>query len=305
MKRVALVTGILAMALLLAGGLAFAQEVKYEIIKGEPGDEATKEIEVYRVVTPDAGGMSFGPGMMRGMMGDACCEWHGMSGGMMCGPGGAMSCGPGGAMSCGPGGTMSCGPGGAKMIKARVLGGPGMGGGMGCCGDGGGMMGGACGKLQKLGCICQYEKCAEMLELSKKQVASLKEIRMSSKKAAIRAMADVKIANLELDEILKGCCPDLVKVKAKISEIAQLKEDMCLAKVTALQKAQKVLTKEQLDKFESCRMGTCSKTAQSCMKTCVKKEQKACDKKVMIKKKAEMKEKMEQMEQMKEEMKEE
>jgi Spy/CpxP family protein refolding chaperone len=351
MKRIALITGILTVALLLSCGMAFAQEIKYKVIEGEPGEEGVKRIEICRTMSPDMGAMmggacgsghagcssggtscghgggammcSPGGGGMSCGSGDACCSGGGMScgsgggammcgpggggmscgsggGAMMCGPGGGgMSCGPGGgAMMCGPGGGgMSCGPGGAKIIKARIFGGPGMGG----CGDGGGMMGGACGSLQKLGCLCDYEKCAEMLELSKKQIASLKDIRLASKKACIQAMADVNIARLELNEVMKGCCPDLAKVKVKISAIAELKEDMCLAKVSALQKAQKVLTKEQLDKFRSCKMGACKQKGESCKKACAKEDKKAC-KKVIKMKKGEMKEHMKEM---KKEMKDE
>ncbi|UCF78168.1 MAG: hypothetical protein JSW03_08660 [Candidatus Eiseniibacteriota bacterium] len=322
MKRIALITGILALALLLANGLALAQEMEYEVITGEPEGEGTKRIEIRRIVSPGMGDMSCGTRMMHGMMGDAGCGSATImclpgGGGMACGPGGAMMCGPGmgghhvccggGAMMCGPGGGMGgccggamgcgpgCGPGQGKMMKGRMTCGPG--GGMGgCCGPGGMTMAGVLGKLRSLGCICQFEKCAKVLELSEKQLVSLKEARMAAKKAAIQARANIQIAQMELDEILKGDSPDLTAVKAKISEIASMAEDIALTKISTLQKAQKLLTKEQLEKLKACKKGACITKGESCKKT--------YGKKVEVKKKVKMKEHMEKMEEHMEKMEE-
>ncbi|KPJ59701.1 MAG: hypothetical protein AMJ46_10140 [Latescibacteria bacterium DG_63] len=165
---------------------------------------------------------------------------------------------------------------------------------MGCCGHGGMMIGGMHGRLSKLACICQYEKHADMLELSDEQLASLKDIRMASRKAAIQARADIQIVELELDEILKEDMPDLTEVKAKISAIAALRKDMALARVNTLEKARKILTTEQLAKLKALKKKarakkaeTYKKTGERAKKRVLKKTEKEAGEKKIMKKKSE------------------
>lgn len=140
-------------------------------------------------------------------------------------------------------------PGGAAGKTAQEATGHGM---MGKCM--GGMMGDpACGVLHQFGGPGFYGQWAGQLDLSEKQQMELEGIWTSHKKVVIQKGADLQIAELELKEALGKEAPDYNGAKSRIKRINELREAIALDHLSAIQKAQKVLTPEQLKKFRSLR----------------------------------------------------
>jgi Spy/CpxP family protein refolding chaperone len=132
---------------------------------------------------------------------------------------------------------------------------------MGCMGEGGMKCGMGCGQcckqLHELGCPGCFVKMAKELELTDQQVKDLKAICSEHKKDVIRKRADIKVAELELSDLIEQPTVDLTKVKAKLTEIGSMKQSMCLAQLATIEKAHKVLTTEQLTKFKDMKKEMC------------------------------------------------
>jgi Spy/CpxP family protein refolding chaperone len=132
-----------------------------------------------------------------------------------------------------------------------------MGGGM----MGGGMMskgmmsGGGCSMMGGGGMDGFYLNKAEALGLSDAQVAKLKNIKMTTKKALIQKEADLRIAKLELDELLQNPKAKRSDIEAKAKKVQDLKSDIALTKLRARLDARSVLTPEQLEKAKSLKHG--------------------------------------------------
>ena len=147
-------------------------------------------------------------------------------------------------------GTAGCG------MQSGMMGCCGMGsqmqhmcGGMGCGSMAGGCAG-MCKSQEKMDC-CKKEFflcCKEGLELTDDQVASLKSIKMNYLKGKIQEEADLKIAELELKELMSAEKMDIAKVEKMIKSIYMLKAEKKIAGLKAHQKAKSILTPEQLQK---------------------------------------------------------
>jgi Spy/CpxP family protein refolding chaperone len=144
------------------------------------------------------------------------------------------------------------GPMGQGQMGCGMMGGMGEGG-MQC----GMMCDPCCKQLHELGCPGCFVQMAAELELSEKQVNDLKAICVAHKKDVIRTKADIKIAVVELSELVGQPDVDLAKVKAKLTEIGSMKQSMCLAQLATIEKARRVLTSEQLTKFKDMKKKTC------------------------------------------------
>ena len=101
------------------------------------------------------------------------------------------------------------------------------------------------------GAIEPYLEFREELNLSEQQVSELESIISSLKKAQIRLEADIRIAEVELDELLREEEVDLSKVRSKLEEIAKLQAELKFLHIKADRDAKKVLTEGQLKKFRS------------------------------------------------------
>lgn len=108
-------------------------------------------------------------------------------------------------------------------------------------GMGSGMMMGCC---KKEFFLC----CKEKLELTDEQVKSLKSIKMDFIKADIQKEADLKIAELELKELMAADKMDMAKVEKMIKDIHMMKAEKKIAHLKAFEKAKSILTPEQLKK---------------------------------------------------------
>jgi Spy/CpxP family protein refolding chaperone len=116
---------------------------------------------------------------------------------------------------------------------------PGM---MGCCGKG--MMGDKMGCCKKEFFLC----CKEKLELTDQQVASLKSIKFDFMKGNIQKEADLKVAELELKELMSADKLDMTKVEKAIKNIHMMKAEKKIAHLKAFERAKSILTPEQLEK---------------------------------------------------------
>jgi Spy/CpxP family protein refolding chaperone len=142
----------------------------------------------------------------------------------------------------------------AQMGSGMTQGmGSGMSSGMGCMmggmGPGGsmGMMGSG-----KGGHVMGYASPLDLkdeLKLTVEQVAKLKPMHAEYRKAIIRKSAEVKAANIDLEELLSAKAIDYAKVEKQVKATEGLKSGLMLSRVEALKKVQGVLTPEQFEKY--------------------------------------------------------
>lgn len=92
---------------------------------------------------------------------------------------------------------------------------------------------------------------ATELGLSEDQIAKLKAIRSDTRKEIIRTSAEVKIARLELAELLDGEDWSLKSAEELIRKSQKLEGDIQVRQLKALKDARKVLSKEQLEQANS------------------------------------------------------
>jgi Spy/CpxP family protein refolding chaperone len=89
----------------------------------------------------------------------------------------------------------------------------------------------------------------EKLGLSDDQVKKLEQLRSDFEKESIRNDADIRVAEIDLNNQLLGKNPNLAKVEAKIREIERLRADLRIARVRAVENAKALLTAEQRKKL--------------------------------------------------------
>jgi len=89
------------------------------------------------------------------------------------------------------------------------------------------------------------------LGLSADQVSRLETLRGDFTREAIRRDADIRIAELDLASLLEQDSPDLSKVEAKVREAAQLRADLRIARLRAIEQGKAVLTPEQRTRLQT------------------------------------------------------
>jgi len=88
------------------------------------------------------------------------------------------------------------------------------------------------------------------LSLTPQQIETLKKLGMDSRRAAIRAGADRKVAQLDLMTLRQSDPVDMGKVEAKVREIERLRADSRLAAIRMDEQAKAQLTPEQREKLK-------------------------------------------------------
>jgi Spy/CpxP family protein refolding chaperone len=88
------------------------------------------------------------------------------------------------------------------------------------------------------------------LSLTPQQVETLKKLGMDSRRAAIRAAADRKVAQLDLMSLRQSDPVDMSRVEAKVREIERLRADSRLAAIRTDEQAKAQLTPEQREKLK-------------------------------------------------------
>jgi Spy/CpxP family protein refolding chaperone len=89
------------------------------------------------------------------------------------------------------------------------------------------------------------------LSLTPQQVETLKKLGMDSRRAAIRAAADRRVAQLDLMSLRQTDPVDLGRVEAKVREIERLRADSRLAAIRTDEQAKAQLTPEQREKLKA------------------------------------------------------
>lgn len=89
------------------------------------------------------------------------------------------------------------------------------------------------------------------LNLTPQQVDTLKKLGMDSRRAAIRAAADQRVARLDLMSLRQSDPVDMGKVEAKVREIERLRGDSRIAAIRTDEQAKAQLTPEQREKLKT------------------------------------------------------
>lgn len=88
------------------------------------------------------------------------------------------------------------------------------------------------------------------LDLDQKQKTEIRNIKTALMKDMIRKRADLKIAMLELGELVHSDRIDMTKVEAKVKQVEGLRSAILLSGIKALEAARSKLTAEQRKKLE-------------------------------------------------------
>jgi Spy/CpxP family protein refolding chaperone len=89
------------------------------------------------------------------------------------------------------------------------------------------------------------------LGLTPEQVSRLEALRGEFSREAIRRDADIRIAEFDLAALLEQDPVDLGKVEPKVREVAQLRADLRIARLRAIEQGKAVLTPEQRTRLQT------------------------------------------------------
>ena len=98
-----------------------------------------------------------------------------------------------------------------------------------------------------------FIRMAEHLELTDKQIEDLKALRRNHEKSAIEMRAEIALARVDMKALVDQESIDFGKIKAKVSQIADMHKKMGLARWTLMEKSHDLLTAEQLEKAKTLR----------------------------------------------------
>ena len=97
-------------------------------------------------------------------------------------------------------------------------------------------------------------KMARDLGLTDEQKNKMQEIRMASQKEMIRLGADLRIARLELEEVIRQSSPKPEDVKARLAVLSAAQGKMLEKRVNLRLEMKKILTPEQQEKVKGMMM---------------------------------------------------
>lgn len=86
---------------------------------------------------------------------------------------------------------------------------------------------------------------AQELALSGEQIDELKSLRIAFEKQAIRQSAEIRVAELELSELLDAQPVNLPTVEEKVRQVASLRAELRMERIRTLEQGKAVLTAEQ------------------------------------------------------------
>jgi len=93
-----------------------------------------------------------------------------------------------------------------------------------------------------------FERIRDELDLTKKQIQQMDELRSSNKKETIRTKADIRILEIDKKDALK--IKNFTKAKKIVSDIFKLKETLAIKKIEIQEERWNILNAEQQAKVE-------------------------------------------------------
>ena len=90
----------------------------------------------------------------------------------------------------------------------------------------------------------------EKLDLSAAQVKNLEQLRNDFQKESIRKDADLRVAEMDLTNLLNGEKTDMAKAEAKVREIERMRGDLRIARIRTIEKGKEQLTADQRKKLQ-------------------------------------------------------
>lgn len=97
----------------------------------------------------------------------------------------------------------------------------------------------------------ELELFSEELGLTEEQQSAIKEQQFKIEKEVIELHSQIKVAKLELKNLLREDSPDTTEIKNKIEEIGQLKSQLRWVKVQSKLGLRDLLTSEQYEKLKA------------------------------------------------------
>lgn len=133
-------------------------------------------------------------------------------------------------------------------MQGKGMGGMGMGMGMGC-----GMAMGQAGMkaLMVFNALAENTKLQEKIGLTKEQADKLAAIKTDMAKSEIKSGADLKLLQLDLQDLLKADNPDRSKINSLIDQVAAKETEMKKKMVGGLLDAKAVLTADQVKQLKT------------------------------------------------------
>ncbi len=90
----------------------------------------------------------------------------------------------------------------------------------------------------------------EKVGLSDDQIKKLEQLRSDFEKETIRNEADIRVAEIDLNNLLQAPSADMAKIEAKIREVERLRADLRIARIRAIDKAKALLSAEQRKRLQ-------------------------------------------------------
>jgi Spy/CpxP family protein refolding chaperone len=90
----------------------------------------------------------------------------------------------------------------------------------------------------------------EKMGLSEDQVKKLEQLRSDFEKETIRNEADIRVAEIDLNNLLQAPSGDMPKIESKIREIERLRADLRIARIRAIDKGKALLSADQRKKLQ-------------------------------------------------------
>jgi len=94
------------------------------------------------------------------------------------------------------------------------------------------------------------------LNLSTDQVRTLERLRNDFEREAVKNESDLRVAEMDLAELLRSDSVDLKKAEGKIRDIERLRAELRLARIRAIEQGKGVLSAEQRDKLRNMMTGS-------------------------------------------------
>ena len=107
-----------------------------------------------------------------------------------------------------------------------------------------------CVVFHHLGGSGYYIRYADELRISVEQIDKIEQVWIDHRKTVISKESKLKIAQIELSQILNQTVPDYKKARAQVLKISLMDKEICLSHLESIEKAQNVLSKEQLHKLD-------------------------------------------------------